>query len=182
MPLTVEVFNDGEAECPSSWGGWKLISFNSNHRSFEDPYRYLGPPDESGEPTAANIGIKRKLGAGTAHILSYYEHGFCVWGLKGEAPPCPWDSVRVAGLLIWQGKASALPRGYEPREESARSFLRVYTDWANGSCYGYAIEDNGEVVDSCCGFYGEADLRSAIQDVLKGTEANFKGEASWVLA
>jgi hypothetical protein len=50
----------------------------------------------------SNPGLRSKLRTGLAFFASYYQHGRCVWFLPGEGPNCPWDSVRVAGLLVWE--------------------------------------------------------------------------------
>ena len=82
----------------------------------------------------------------------------------GEGPACRFDSVRVAGILLWEQPPAVLPSGYREREADARGFLDTYTAWANGEVYGYEIERittcdasgtaSAEFVDSCFGFYG----------------------------
>lgn len=163
--LTVEY--DQDSECPNDFDGWKLKSFNRRHASFDDPYKWLAKGKE-GEIIGANIGITGKLRAGTAFILSYHEHGNCQWALRGEAFPCQWDTAQVAGILVWEQALDNLgSKTYADRQKDARVFLETYTDWCNGSVYGYLLEnEQGEHVDSCFGFYGSDDLKSAIKEAL----------------
>jgi len=152
---TLRVEYDHDTECPSDWGRWKLVSFSKRHASFSGPAAYIAGLNQFGEPIPANIGIRRRLQAGTAFVLSYFEHGQCVWSLMGEGPQCRWDGVPVAGILLWDG---GTPPPAEHREADARQFLRTYTAWANGECYWYALEDDqGETIDSCGGFFGLED-------------------------
>src|SRR5258708_17204217 len=106
-----------------------------------------------------NIGIRRKLEAGTAFVCSYFEHGNSLWFLKdshniSHNPDFRWDGVKIAGLLVWTGKAKDCGENKEKREEHAISFLKDYTAWANGEAYYYRIEDmeTGEELDSCGGY------------------------------
>ena len=155
---------DTDAECPNAWDGWRLVSFSHRHRSHQSPERYCKGLDEAGSPIPSNIGLSRKLDTGTAFWLSYFEHGLCCWSLMGEGPQCRFDSVRVAGILLWERPPPELPAGYQNRETDARRFLETYTAWANGQVYGFEIEriatcdgcggEQAELVDSCFGFYG----------------------------
>ena len=142
MKLTIDY--DQGCECPTEYGAWDMHSFSSRHCNFKNP----------DELFPANIGLRRKLKCGTAFILSYFEHGYCMWSLSGEGPQCRWDTAQFAGILIYKDPVKYLPKGWHKRAEMARSFLEEYTKWCNGEIYCYSIEDDDEVVDSCGGFIG----------------------------
>lgn len=156
----ISIYPDPDAENPGDWDGWRLVSFGSRHIGFEAPDRYCKGLDSFGVPLPGGIGLSRKLDCGTAFWLSYYEHGLCRWSLMGEGPYCRWDSVKVAGILLWEQPSRDLSSDYPSREAAARHFLDTYTAWANGEVYGYAIErlpsgsEPAEPLDSCWGFYG----------------------------
>jgi hypothetical protein len=161
--LTIEY--DADVERPDSiYDGWKPISFGRRHINFEHPDRYrLNQPE--------NIGLRRKLDVGLAFWLSYYEHGLCRWSLRGEGPQCRWDSVDIAGLLIWTGKPSDMgAKTYEDRARDARHFLEEYTDWCNGNCYWFSLEDDQKLLDSCGGFIGMEQLTEAINEALEARD------------
>ena len=191
----VTIDHDQDVENPLEYGSWKLHSFCSKHRNYKHPSELgLGELDAYGEPRIENIGLKRKLEVGTAFILSYYEHGDGCWSLRGEGPQCQFDSTQIAGLLVWEGKpkdcgwASELePDGscrrkkfettLEARAKNARSTLEVYNEWCNGHCYQYDIkeydeetEEEGEDIDSSCGFIGDKHMMSGLRDALQGTD------------
>ena len=162
--LTITIGHDDSPECPNEWGGWKLVSFNSRHVNFEDPYKYLGPPDEYGNPTPANIGIARKLECETAFVVSCYEHGSSHWGLPGEVMQCRFDTAQVAGILVWEDKPSNIDP--EARVSSARFALATYTSWCNGNIYGFMIDthDEDDEGESHWGYY-EGDEDDMMEDI-----------------
>ena len=171
---TLTIGYDHDVERPdSTYDGWKPISFSRRHNNFVHPDHYcLSKPE--------NIGLRRKLEVGLAFWLSYYEHGLCRWSLRGEGSQCRWDSVDIAGLLIWTGKPSDMgARTYEDRAKDARNFLEEYTDWCNGNCYWFSLEDHQKILDSCGGFIGTEPLTEAINEALDDSDrVMVKGEAA----
>ena len=118
--------------------------------------------------------------------LSYYEHGLCLWDVCsgeriGRCPDQQWDQVSFAG--IWAPDEccrdeikSRSHRKHIPYQAAARELAKecctTYTDWANGSCYGYVVttfDETGREVnhDSCWGFigyeYAHAQLEEAFE-------------------
>lgn len=90
-----------------------------------------------------------------------YEHSGISFNTTGYN--CPWDSGLI-GLIYVDRKriheefsvkriSSALK---ERILNTLRSEVDEFSAWANGEVYGFSIEDeNGDVLDSCGGFYGE---------------------------
>lgn len=178
---------DHDLENPSEFDGWKLYSFCRRHASFRHPDDLgLGPINPStGLPKVINPGLRSKLRNGLAFILSYYEHGNCIWFLHGEQPPgveFTWDGVKIAGLLIWEGHRADLgPKTIEGRRQDASAFLTTYTAWANGEGFGFTIEEeDGSHVDSCCGFFDAESMFHQIRPHLEGQEYEIEGEARWL--
>lgn len=155
-------YSECESPCEDDFQ-WKLYSFNRHHINFKHPDNFLRPTVHG--PVGVNIGFQRKLDVGTAFIVSCYEHGSSHWGLQGEVTQCQWDTAKVAGVLVWENPVNELgPKTYEDRQKDARAFLEEYTNWCNGNCYGYVIEDdNGKVTDSCGGFIGDKWFKEALK-------------------
>lgn len=91
-----------------------------------------------------------------------YEHSGVAYNTGGFS--CPWDSGQ-AGFIYCSIKKAKEEYGWKrinkdrvsKIEESLRSEIETFSNWANGSVYGYIIEDEGgEEIDdgSCWGFYG----------------------------
>lgn len=178
---------DHDLENPAEFDGWKVYSFCRRHSNFRHPDDLgLGLIDPStGLPKVNNPGLRSKLKSGLAFFLSYYQHGNCLWFLTGEQPPgveFTWDGVRIAGLLVWEDKASHLgPRTLDGRRQDAAAFLQTYTSWANGEGLYYRIEDeNGDLIDSCGGFFDAESMFDQINSHLDGKEYEVEGEAAWL--
>ena len=125
MKYTLRLEYDPDVECPNSDYAWKLISFHRKHINYQSPEKFIKALDANGEVIPAEVGLREKLENGTAYILSYYEHGGCVWSLKGSGPQCRWDTAQIAGLLLWEGEAEDLPQRLDQRREAAQEFLQV---------------------------------------------------------
>lgn len=186
--LSITIDYDSDVECPTEWGcEWSLYSFCRKHGNFKQPYSFITWDNER-NVVGSNIGMRRKLNVGTAFLLSYFEHGQCVWSLKGEGPQCQWDTAQVAGILIWEHPVKELgPKTYTGRVKDARIFLDTYTKWCNGDCYYYCIEDAEEnCVDSCGGYIGTEYmirmLKEEHPELFDGSaDVEYKGRAEDIL-
>jgi len=143
--LMVEIYHDPDTESPAdAEGAWTPYSFNSRHLSFRDPENFF-PPD--GE-------LARKLEVGLAHVLSYFEHGNCVWMLQGAekgmlAGDWQFDGRDIGGILIWEHDETDLgAMSKEDREKDAAAFVATYTEWCNGECYGFTVKEVTERADA----------------------------------
>lgn len=85
-----------------------------------------------------------------AVVLSYYEHGRCVWFPVGGVAPAgvefQWDGVLVAGVWVPEGCVEEELKGLTGQErrtravELAKQACEVYTDYVNGDVYGYDVK------------------------------------------
>lgn len=182
--VTIEY--DEDAECPMEWDGqWTLYSFKRNSIHFKDIRTFLDVHDH------INIGLRKKLEAGTAFWLDVYEHSGIAYSLHGEGMQDRWDTAPKGGLLIWENPIKELgAKTYEDRAKDAKAFLDTYNAWANGQGLWYSVEKPGktcphcgmaaepEDVDSCGGFY-EADYMSAciVEHLEPGDVVRLSGDA-----
>ena len=64
--------------------------------------------------------------------------------------------------------------------------MKCYTDWCNGTCFHYHIEDeNEEWIDSCGGFIGEEHLLDGIVEYIDFEEYEItavEGEAEYAVS
>lgn len=171
--MRYEIVQDvGPHENPLEWNEWELHSFSRRHSNFKSPDSFGLRPTSFGGIDTSKIGLRRKLEMGTAFILSYYEHGQCSWFLQGHGAPgtdCQWDGTRVAGIMIWKGKAKDCGKDFEERQKHAISVTQTYTDWCNGDVYGFRIfDDEDNEVDSCWGFYGYNHAEESAKEAMEG--------------
>jgi hypothetical protein len=211
--VTIEY--DQDCESPNEYGIGRIVSFNDRHKGFEDPYTVLACQWEGEDEDGYAIGCEQgphglddaDIYEVPAHeyvrdpdvlaILSYGEHGQSRWWVAdgGTGSFGPWDSVRTAGAIVWQGEDSERAWWADLSEPEKADILNticeVYTDWSNGACYYYAIEvrsgpsecascgselddwdhvdselDDWDHVDSCGGFIGDDYMVEAIANEL----------------
>jgi hypothetical protein len=147
-------------EGPNSWGGWRLYSFNTRHRSFRHPNTF---DDED---------IARGLEQGQVFSLECYQHGpgNTHWALSGEQPlllQCQWDNRKGAGWLIMEDDYEFADR--EAAAASARGFLETYNDWTNGHVFQFTFPEDDER-ETHGGLIGLSDLMHGLIDVLEEDE------------
>lgn len=174
----LELVYDIDPEDPLAHGPWRTVSFSTRVGNYEDPYKYL----KDDAPEGRTLGYRRKLEVGTMFILSCFQHGNVIWGLKGETPSCRWDNAPIAGLLIYEEDPRDLPKTYEAREKIARLTIEAYTKWCNGEVYGYSLTKDGEEIDSCYGYYDKEGIIDALWPYLQHIDGpddiEITGEAS----
>ena len=79
---------------------------------------------------------------GTVHNFDYSNNGF---------------------YIITDKTAKELGTDKKDYEKVIRQELEVFNKWVNGEVYQYCLyDDNGEVVDSCGGFYDFEDIRACL--------------------
>lgn len=162
--LTVGHDSDVCNPCEDGDGRWQIHSFNKRHIGFIDPDDLL-IDSETGEIKAE---IKAKLESGLAFILSYHEHGLCMWSLAGTGPQCQWDTVSKAGIAIWEEPEENIgAKTYEDRAKDCKNALEEYTDWCNGNCYWFAITTKkGKKIGEGGSLIGNDQLEDAIREEL----------------
>jgi hypothetical protein len=154
----IRIFHDPHAGNPlEDWSEMgTILSLSSRHANFD--------------PAAVQVAVMTNR---DAVLLSYFEHGRCLWAVGGELPAaarCPFDSVTFAGVWLPDDETIASAKNYGGRtrihfmRKRARQACEVYTQWCNGEVYGYEVEsvnicphcgqESAAPVDSCWGFYG----------------------------
>jgi len=90
--------------------------------------------------------------------LYLYDHS----GLSLSTTPfsCSFDSGQVGWVFITKSKAEMMGFiGYNDNKLQAiiDSEVKVHDDYLNGRVFGYQVVFDGEVIDSCWGFIGDAE-------------------------
>ena len=94
----------------------------------------------------------RRVGMGDHSRVWYY-----LGGGAAACDPGGWDSGTAGFMLYLPEHKEAWGLDDDADIDSMmKAELDEYTDWCNGSCYGYIITDiNGDEVDSCWGLIGD---------------------------
>lgn len=88
-----------------------------------------------------------------------YEHGGISLSTSGFS--CPWDSGQIGFIFLSRKKAleeyntkRITKKIKEKIEKCLNAEIKEYSNYLNGEVYGYVIEEDGEIIDSCYGYYG----------------------------
>jgi hypothetical protein len=94
--------------------------------------------------------------------LYMYDHS----GITIKTSPfsCPWDSGQIGFVLITKEQAKKefaykriTKKAIEQLDKNLEGEVKDYDAYVRGDIWGYIIEKDGEHVDSCWGFIGDAD-------------------------
>jgi len=140
---TLEIVPDQHAESPRDWDNVGTMA--CWHRRY-----HLGDEQPGEAPDEWRESLDRDA---IVLPLYLYEHSGIAMNTTGYA--CPWDSGQVG--WIYYAKATGIEECYsvEQAEKYLKLEVRTYSEYLEGSVYGFRlVDDDGEEIDSCWGFYG----------------------------
>lgn len=139
--------------------------------------------------------LSREPGDPDAVLLDRFEHGLCRYSVT-SSDGCRWDTSR--GEAVWvpdQCLRDELAKIADPQEryakavEFAEQACDVYTDWANGNCYGYVVEQHAivddapdeiefvEEYDACWGYVGDEYVQEELKRLVEHASNNLRKSA-----
>lgn len=133
--LTLKIFPDEMPESPREWDNVGTMACWHNRYKLGDVQPDVDAPHYIAPIRNTDLILP----------LYLYDHG----GLTISTTPfnCPWDSGPVGYI-------------HAPHDDSVdlETFLinevAVYDQYLRGEVYGFVLEEDGEEIDSCWGFYG----------------------------
>jgi hypothetical protein len=160
--LTVKVFPDlDSSETPNEWG-WSASTLVHYHRDFQVEDDKLVTEDDIRDWYNG-----KKIEAMKSHYIfpvSALIHSGVWLSLESSFPSDSggWDTSHVGAILIPKTEVKTKTAAFK----LAGSSIDSWNDILSGNVYGFIVEDvNGDNLDSCWGFIGDADdcLRSGIE-------------------
>jgi hypothetical protein len=125
--------------------------------------------------------LVKDVGATVILPLFLYDHS----GITMSTAPfsCPWDSGQVGFIYVTE---EDLKREYgenKPEEEFIKKILRaevaVYDQYISGDVWYFVIKnDEGDVVESCGGFFGHDAVTEAAQESLNALQSRAEATQS----
>lgn len=112
-------------------------------------------------------------------------------GRSFRCDPGGWDTSRVGYAYVTEERLELVGSPRDRTEEILRAELGEYGAYISGDVYGYVVKDpDGEVVDSCWGFYGWKDSKGHMmndyakpavdRDIKKLAESHARQIKSWI--
>lgn len=92
-----------------------------------------------------------------------YDHGSLVIAAAESNPfSCPWDSGQLGFVFTTEDQIEYLGADRDRITEFLKMEVDEYSNYVSGETYGYELlNEDGEVVDSCFGYYGYAEAEAA---------------------
>lgn len=175
--LTVQIKNDSDCnDDPRSWDNMgTMVCFHGRYN--------LGDKKTNDNDTTRKLQSLVSRKDVIALPLYMYDHS----GITIATKPfhCPWDSGQIGHIYVTKERARkelCVSRLTAKQVDRVLAILQgevdTYDMYLRGDVYYYTVKDeNGEVVDSCGGFYGKdgiAEIRSQFND-----ETLYKIETAW---
>lgn len=178
----LEIRYDSDTESPRAWSN--LGYFITVERNYNCPDNntalksIVGVTGDEASNAQEHMDLikkamKEEMGEKVAYITPVYryEHGNVVYR-RGSASGfdysnCGFYIVTEAQRKEWDTKKPSISK----MEGIIDAELDTYTKYVNGEVYGFLLYgDDGEVEDSCWGFYDIEDIREHLGDEWKGED------------
>lgn len=169
----IEIYYDEWPESPRDWEN--LCDFVFFHKRYSLPNE-LGMDSERYDSwEEMERDIRKKNDVLFVLPVSMYDHGGVSLSIGG--PSCPWDSGYIGFIVAQKQKvrnAYGIKRITQKHKQralrQAESELRTFDQYVNGEVFDFIVRDgNGDIVDSCGGFFGCDHEASGLLDQAKSS-------------
>lgn len=172
----LEIRYDNDTENPRTWNniGYfitcdRKMSSPDKNETIKNIVKDTGDyaTSQAKHITAIKKRIKDETGEKVLAIypIVKYEHGGVIWRIGTKSG---FDYSNNGFYIITDRTLKEMPEKKSEWERIAKNELETYTRWANGDIYSFVLYDeNGEVADSCGGFYDIEDIRESLPDEWK---------------
>ena len=153
--MRINIFRDPDPEDPRKAYD-HVASMVCMHKRYkigdEHPFRASDFSGWDGVEEAIREHVKDVVALMPLYAL---DHG--ILQLSLTSPSCPWDAGQVG--LVYVSRTQAAEYGIEDIDENLakeiiRAEVKEYAAYVRGDVYGFEIlSDQGEHLDSCCGFF-----------------------------
>lgn len=155
--LTVRIERDSDSASPDDWGNTDLFLVTTRNRYFEVECKGF-----------TIEGCKDGAYKSDYHVLPLYAYihsGVALSVRRGGQFSCPWDSEQIGYALVRKRA------GFRNILKVAESLVAEWNTYLSGDVWGYTITDaDGDLVDSCWGFYGHDDCAKEARNAAKYAE------------
>ena len=175
---TVKIVLSEHNESPREWCNLATMVFTGKHKHFGDEHKVDFSEGFSSRQDFIERGeeLVRKQIKDVAVCLPVhlYEHSNVSISTNSGYPyNCEWDSGTIGFVVVTK---SAIRDNFSVKRvtqekidraiQIAEGEVETLSDYIRGDVYGFVIEEDGEEVDSCYGFYGDNFETNGIKDYL----------------
>lgn len=182
--IKIRIIQDHDAESPREWDNigtmvcahrrYKLGDDDGMSKALELIYEHLSNKqlNDMGFDASHVPDIERALEAtGQAIMLPLYLYDHSGITMKCSPFGCSWDSGKVGFIFVSKAKARSEYNWKllnKARIEKLQSYLEgeveVYDQYLTGDCWGFEVLEDGDVIDSCWGFFGSDVIANGMLD------------------
>ena len=176
--FTVKIWQDEDPWNPREWDNLTKMIFFHGRYILGDKHDYKSQ-DYNGWDE-----MEKQLIEDFKPVVIYkvrmYDHSGIGLSLSADRYPfnCPWDSGWIGFILISREdalKAYSAKRLTEKIKDRCERILvsefNTYNEYLQGEVYGYSVRDgDGDIVDSCSGFYGDEGYKECLADGIRLAE------------
>lgn len=188
--LTIRIIRDADAESPREWDNlgtmvcahrrYNLGDSDGMREALDLIYKHLSDKQLNDmEFDASHVpDIERALEAtGQAIMLPLFLYDHSGITMSTSRFSCPWDSGKVGFIFVSKAKARSEyswkllnKHRTEKVQEVLKGEVVDYDTYLRGDVWGFQVLEEGEVKDSCWGFFGSDPLTNGILDHLGDQE------------
>jgi len=166
---TLKVYQDSDTESPREWSNVSKMIFLGKYSHLGDDHEFKNEDTDNWDDFEKLI--KRKLNVATITKVYGYSHG----GLSISTTPyqCRFDSgvlgfaVVTKELIRENWNIKRVTKKYiELADKMVEGEVETLNKYINNEVYSFRIEDkDGEVIDSCGGFYDMDDIQDHVDEM-----------------
>ena len=174
----LQIIQDDDASSPREWDNLgTMVCFHGRY-NLGDKDHGIDANDYANWDEMREALVKKR-NAAVVLPLYVYEHSGLTMSCDNREYPYNdrWDACQVGFIFIDKEKVR---REYSVKRISKKLLERIaaylggevmtYDQWLRGDVYGYQIVEDGEVTDSCWGFYGTDFKENGVLDCLPNNE------------
>ena len=164
----LQIFQDTWAESPRSWDNLGTMAIFHKRYNFGDEVSFSA--EDFNNWAEMEDYIKTKLKSKVCLPIYMYDHSGITINTTGFA--CPWDSGQVGFIYVTDDKMKEDYGSNYSKEDIIRaakaliSEVKTMDQYITGQVYGFNLVKDDDVMDSCCGFYGEDPSTNGMYDYI----------------
>ena len=167
---TITIEQDSNPESPRSWDNvGTMIAFHGRYTLGDEGHGFRHEDYRGWDEMEA--AIVKQYGKGCVILPLYlYDHSGITMNTTGFH--CKWDSGQVGFIVASAAKLREnymvkrlTPKHRERATALLRGEVEVFDQYLTGDVYGFVVkDDDGEVTDSCWGFYGSDPFKNGMSE------------------
>lgn len=176
----LNIFYDQNTDSPRNWDNLsKMIFFGRNAQHLGDKHDMQLSGDYNGDRFVfiekGEVEVRKHFkDVAICKAVHIYDHsGISISTSMGYPFDCKWDSGTIGFVIVTKAD---IRKAYEVKritkdilnraDKVLESEIEVLNQYLIGDVYGFKLEENGEEVDSCWGFYGTDFIHNGLADYL----------------